>query len=184
MTDQPLPTLHSRRQLGFALAGVAVAGLARESVAQTPAPSSERPAAPRSEFVFEILADIAPTLDLGEGPLGHRRMVPILGGVFEGPRIRGKVLPGGADRQLVRKDGVTDLHAVYELETDDGAIIGVDNRVKVYAPPGEPRYAFSHIDITAPDGPHAWLNRNVFVGTLVPLMPARNGVRVTFYRLV
>lgn len=184
MADQLAPPFPSRRKLAFALAGVAVAGLARETVAQTPAPSSERPPAPRSEFAFEILADIAPTLDLGEGPLGHRRMVPVLGGVFEGPRIRGKVLPGGADRQLVRKDGVTELHAIYELQTDDGAILGVENRVKVYAPPGEPRYAFSHIDITAPDGPHAWLNRSVFIGTLVPLMPARQAVRVTFYRLV
>ena len=58
--------------------------------------------APGTEFVWEALVEIAPTQLLGEGPLGERRIVPITGGHFAGPRIRGRVLPGGAE---VRGDG-------------------------------------------------------------------------------
>jgi hypothetical protein len=173
----------SRREI-FLAAGMTA--FATAASAQTPAsgsPTSERPPAPRAEFAFEAIVDVGPSMQLGAGPLGQRRMVPILGGTFEGPRIRGKVLPGGADRQLLRADGITRLHAVYELQTDDGAIINVDNRVTVDNPPGQTRYALSTIDLVAPDGPHAWINRSVFVGTLVSLRPQRSAVRVTFYRL-
>ena len=99
---------------------------------------------PRTEFVYEAVFDLAPTLNLGDSPLGERRMVPITGGSFEGPNIRGNVLPGGADRQLIRKDGVRQLDALYELQADDGAIITVRNRVLIDDPgSGRPRYAFS-----------------------------------------
>jgi hypothetical protein len=127
---------------------------------------------PRAEFVWEALVEIAPTLMLGLGPQGERRLVPITGGVFAGPRIRGRVLPGGADRQLVRADGVRRLEALYELEAEDGAVITVHNHV-VIAPgmEGEPDYRFSTIDVIAPEGPHGWLNRRAFVGTLTPLRP-------------
>ena len=111
-------------------------------------------------------------------------MVPIVGGTFEGPNIRGKVLPGGADRQLVRKDDVRVLNALYELQTDDGAIITVNNHVLVDDQPGRQRYVFSTLEITAPEGPHAWLNRGVFVGTLNSLRPGRSAVLIRVYKLV
>jgi len=138
---------------------------------------------PRSEFIYEALIDLLPNMDLGDGPLGHRRMVPIIGGVFEGPRLRGKVLPGGADRQLLRKDGVLKLDALYELQTDDGAVITVHNTVTIHTPPDGPRYAFSTIDITAPTGPHDWLNRYAYVGTLHSQAP-RPQVLIRVYRLI
>jgi hypothetical protein len=59
--------------------------------------------------------------------LGLRRIVPILGGTFEGPQIRGRVLSVGADWQLRRADGVVELEARYTLETDGGQIIYVKN---------------------------------------------------------
>ena len=68
-------------------------------------PLSEFPIVlPKSEFVYEALFYLEPVMMLGQGPLGERRIIPIVGGVFAGPRIKGKVLPGGADRQLVRQD--------------------------------------------------------------------------------
>ena len=57
------------------------------------------------------IVDLHPTLLLGQAPLGERRMIPIAGGTFEGPGLRGKVLPGGADRQLWRRDSVRELDA-------------------------------------------------------------------------
>jgi hypothetical protein len=139
---------------------------------------------PRTEFVYEAVFELEPTLLLGDSPLGERRMVPIAGGTFAGPRIRGTVMPGGADRQLRRKDGVLTLDALYELRADDGAVITVRNRVLIDDVPGQPRYAFSTLEVTAPEGPHAWLNRGVFVGTLNSLRPARDAVLIRVFRLI
>jgi hypothetical protein len=60
---------------------------------------------------------------VGAGPHGTRVTVPIASGRFEGPRLRGKVLPGGADWTLLREDGVLELDLHVTLETDDGALI-------------------------------------------------------------
>src|SRR3954471_1185445 len=70
---------------------------------------------------------LAPPQELGEGPLGRRRVIPITGGSFRGERLAGRVLPGGADWQVIRADGVAELDARYTLETDDGALIYVQN---------------------------------------------------------
>ena len=108
-------------------------------------------------------------------------MVPITGGSFEGPDIRGVVLPGGADRQLVLDDGFRMLDALYELETDDGAVITVRNQV-VSPPEGGRR--FSVLQITAPEGKYGWLNRSVHVGTLNSLRPGRQAVLIRVFRLI
>jgi len=71
---------------------------------------------------------LAAPQELGETPAGRRRIIPITGGRFDGERLRGRVLPGGADWQIVRPDGVADLDARYTLETSDGALIYVRNR--------------------------------------------------------
>ncbi|MBB4954723.1 hypothetical protein H4S14_002713 [Agrobacterium vitis] len=126
---------------------------------------------PKTEFVYEAIFTLQDTIEMGQSPLGDRRIINITGGEFAGPRIKGKVMPGGADRQLLRKDGVRLLDALYELQTDDGAVITVNNKVLIDAPKDGPRYAFSHINITAPEGPHDWLNRRVYVGTLHSLRP-------------
>ncbi|HEV3191284.1 MAG TPA: DUF3237 domain-containing protein [Polyangiaceae bacterium] len=60
---------------------------------------------------------------LGAGPLGTRVTVPIADGHFEGPRLRGRVRPGGGDWTLLRGDGVLELDLRVTLETDDGAFI-------------------------------------------------------------
>jgi len=156
-----------------ALLATAAGGTAAAEDAQSPnGPLSEIPIVlPRTEFVYEAVFDLEPVMMLGQGPLGERRIVPISGGVFAGPRFKGKVLPGGADRQLVRSDGAHMLNALYELQTDDGAVITVNNRVLIDKRPDGTRYAFSSIDITAPEGPHDWLNHLVFVGTLHGMAP-------------
>jgi hypothetical protein len=66
--------------------------------------------------------------ELGTTPLGRRRIIGITGGRFQGERLSGRVLPGGADWQVIRADGVADLDARYTLQTDDGALIYVRNR--------------------------------------------------------
>ena len=66
---------------------------------------------------------------------GGRRIIPIAGGEFSGPKLRGKVLPGGADWQVLRDDGVAELEARYTLRTDDGALIYVRNHALRHGPP-------------------------------------------------
>jgi Protein of unknown function (DUF3237) len=90
---------------------------------------------PPLEFIFAAHVTVDPPLDLGSVGKGGRRIVPITGGDFSGPQIRGKVLPGGADWQVLRDDGVAELEARYTLRTDDGALIYVRNVALRHGPP-------------------------------------------------
>src|SRR5665213_1300103 len=91
--------------------------------------------APSLEFVFEARVTIAPTVDMGETPRGRQRMIPITGGVVEGPNFRGTVLPGGADWKILSPDGATELTAQYVIRAEDGTQIAVVNRALRHAPP-------------------------------------------------
>ena len=121
---------------------------------------------------------LAPPQELGEAPLGRRRIIPIAGGSFSGARLRGRVLPGGADWQVVRADGVADLDARYTLETEDGALIYVRNRGYRHGPAhvmrrlaaGEAVDPALYYMRTTPrfetgDVRYAWLNRIICVAT-------------------
>ena len=78
--------------------------------------------------LMQVQVTLEPVRDLGETPLGRRRIIGIAGGQFSGPRLSGRILPGGADWQLIRSDGVAYLDARYTLETSDGALIYVNNK--------------------------------------------------------
>ena len=75
-----------------------------------------------------LRAELADIVDVGITPMGHRRVVNIQGGHFEGDLISGNVLPGGADWQWVRTDGTIDLDARYTLKTDAGELIQVTSQ--------------------------------------------------------
>jgi hypothetical protein len=179
----------SRRHLLLGGAAAAVPALASAQASSVPSTGTTNKipmVLPRTEFVYEAVVDLEPTLQLGQSPFGERRMVPIVGGTFEGPGLKGKVMAGGADRQLVRRDGATALDAAYELQTHDGAVISIRNRVlsRPLKEPQQGRYAFSTIDIVAPEGPYGWLNDYIYVGTLDSLRPARAAVVIRVYRVV
>jgi hypothetical protein len=70
---------------------------------------------------------VPPPQKLGAVPQGMRVIAAIAGGTFEGPRLRGKVLPGGGDWTLLRPDGALELDLRITLETDDGALIGMSS---------------------------------------------------------
>lgn len=80
-----------------------------------------------AEYSFTIEAQISAPIMMGETLDGTRLSIPITGGRFYGKNLKGEVLPGGADYQVIRQDGVTALHAVYMMRTDDGALINVIN---------------------------------------------------------
>jgi len=80
---------------------------------------------PRFEFLMSLAVNVGDVVSMGPGPLGERRVIGILGGTFEGPGLRGEILPGGADWQIVRTDGVLDLDARYALKEQGGGLIRV-----------------------------------------------------------
>jgi hypothetical protein len=87
------------------------------------------------EPIFSLRCELANILDVGRAPLGHRRVVNILGGTVTGARLQGRILPGGADWQIVAADGMADLHARYTIESDAGALVQVDSRGMRHGPP-------------------------------------------------
>lgn len=91
---------------------------------------------PTLQLLYTSRIDIAAPLDVGKAPYGQRRVISIVGGAFSGPRMSGRVLPGGADWQIVRSDGIVEVDARYTLETDDGAFIYITNWGLRHGPPG------------------------------------------------
>ena len=85
--------------------------------------------------IFTIHAELAPVMNLGRTPHGERRIIGILGGSVRGPKLNGRILPGGADWQIVRSDGAADIQARYTIETDAGARILVSSDGLRHRPP-------------------------------------------------
>ena len=90
---------------------------------------------PTLELLYTSRIEIAAPLDVGSAPYGQRRVINILGGAFSGPRLSGRILPGGADWQIVRNDGIVEVEARYTLATDDGALIYLSNWGLRHGPP-------------------------------------------------
>ena len=137
-------------------------------VAPTLAPAATvRGATPSLEFAFSELVTLGKEITPGATAYGKRNIVPITGGTFEGPNIRGEVIPGGWDWQLQRADGCSDVKADYMLRTDDGVVINILNQGALCPPrPGEPLTARTIVRFEAPTGKYDWLSKHAFVGTL------------------
>jgi len=91
----------------------------------------------QTRFLFTLEILLRPIHDLGTTPLGRRRLVPVSGGRFEGPRLRGEVLPDvGGDWLLQRADGTFQSNVRLALRTDDGALVSMTYRGIRHATPG------------------------------------------------
>lgn len=166
------------------LAGASCSGLAQQDASH---------AQPELEFAFEIRATVAQPRDFGVMDHGRRRVVDITGGTFEGPGIKGRIIPGGADWQSIQEDGLSRLDTRYALETDDGKLIYVQNPALRHAPP-EIMAQLNAGQIVAPElvyfrtvptfetsAPELkWLERSVFIG-VGQRYP--EDVRVQFWRV-
>jgi len=77
----------------------------------------------KTAHLFDIVIDLSPRLNIGDGPLGRRVLFGAAGGSFEGPRLRGEVLAGGGDWALFRADGAMTLDVRLTLRTHDDALV-------------------------------------------------------------
>lgn len=148
---------------------------------------------PELELLFEASATLAPPLEVGPTPAGIRRVVPITGGTFSGPRLSGVILAGGADWQYLRADHALVVEAQYLLRTDDGVLIQVTNSGLRHGPETvmQRLSAGEHVDpreyyfraaprFAAPSGRYDWLNRSLFLCTAAR---AASAVRLWFYEV-
>ena len=160
--------------------GLALGGLAT-AVARAEAPSGD---VVRTEHAYDAVVTLAPATPVGDTPKGKRNRIPITGGTFQGPRIKGKVLAGGMDWQLIRADGFLEVYAEYMMQADDGALIHVVNSGLISMRPGTP-YVRTTPVFEAPNGPHAWLNEAVFTGTIgAPPKEAGPAVLIRVFKLL
>ena len=135
---------------------------------------------PQLEFAFEIRVKVEAggIQELGRTEKGLRRIIAINGGNFEGPSIKGTILPGGYDWQLVRTDGVAEIDARYLLKTDDGSLITIVNTGLRHGPAQvmeklsqgvevDPAlYYFRTIPVFETSDPkYKWLTGNIFIAT-------------------
>ena len=149
---------------------------------------------PGYEFVFSAEGVLADPLQFGETFEGPRRMIAIIEGTFEGPDIRGNIVPtAAADWQYTRADGVTQAEATYAIKTDDGVIIQVENYGLRFGPdevmkrlaagedvnPSE-YYFRTNPRFKAPTGKYDWLNKGIFIGTGAR---SANGIHLWFFKV-
>lgn len=130
---------------------------------------SPKAATPQMEFVMQLNVTLGKAYSVGETQAGKRQVVPITGGSFEGPLLRGTIINGGADYQLVSSDGNrSTLEAIYSVRTDDGVYIHVRNQGIVYSGKdhtgNEIFYFKAAPRFEAPmDSKYSWLNNAIFV---------------------
>ena len=124
---------------------------------------------PQLEFALQLKVTLGDSYNVGDTQHGQRIVIPITGGTFEGPAIKGTIINGGADYQLANKAlNRTELEAIYSIKTDDGVYIHVRNKGIICSgkdAQGNPTFYFKAApQFEAPaDSKYAWLNNSLFV---------------------
>lgn len=134
--------------------------------AQTQAPAFDTPSL---EYVMQLNVSLGEAYQVGATSYGFRNVIPITGGTFEGPKLKGTIVPGGADWQLIENGtGRTNVEAIYSIKTDDGAYIHVRNNGIISSGKdenGNPTFYFRCAPkFEAPaDSNYDWMNKALFV---------------------
>ena len=130
---------------------------------------SEPKNTPELEFALQLKVTLGDAFTCGETQHGRRTVIPITGGTFEGPNIKGTIVNGGADYQIANTAiNRTELEAIYCIKTDDDVYIHVRNRGIIYSGKdanGNPSFYFNAApQFEAPaDSKYAWLNNSLFL---------------------
>ena len=140
------------------------------------------PIQPGLELIGRCRADLGEPLEVGHTPWGRRRVIPIVGGEFDGPRVSATILSGGADWQVIHEDGMAAIDTRYTLQTRDDALISVATRGVRHGPadvlrrlaegqPVDPAEYYFRVSVQYETGEadYLWLNRIVAVASAVRL---------------
>ncbi len=147
------------------LSMIAFVALSMSASAQVAEPQNT----PQLEFALQLKVTLGEAYSCGDTQHGQRTIIPITGGTFEGPNIKGTIINGGADYQLNNKaTGRTELEAIYCIKTDDGVNIHVRNRGIINSgkdEQGNPTFYFKAApQFEAPaDSKYGWLNNSLFL---------------------
>lgn len=122
---------------------------------------------PELEFALQLKVTLGEAFAIDNTQHGRRTVIPITGGTFEGPLLKGTIINGGADYQL-NAENRTELEAIYCIKTDDGIYIHVRNRGIIANgkdADGKPSFYFRAApQFEAPaDSKYGWLNNALFV---------------------
>ncbi|NBS09190.1 MAG: DUF3237 domain-containing protein [Betaproteobacteria bacterium] len=151
--------------------------------------------APMLEHVCDLAVTIGAAVEVGMTPAGLRRMIPITGGTVTGPQLNGRLLPGGADFQLILSNGTqANLDARYVIELDDGArvfvqntalrVASVENSLRIMRGQAvDPQAVYFRCQprLEATSAHWAWLNECQFIGTG---QRTPDGVFLSFYKVI
>ncbi len=138
------------------------------------------PDVPQLELVARFEIELGESLKIGDTPAGRRRVIPITGGRFDGPRLAGAVLSGGADWLSVRSDGVSVIDTRYTLRTDDDALISIFTSGIGHGSPDDGVYFRQTLRFETAEPHYQWLMRSVFVASA---MLVGRSVRYDAYRV-
>ena len=143
---------------------------------------------PQLEFALQLKVTLGETFGINNTQHGRRTVIPITGGTFEGPGIKGTIISGGADYQLANADGRTELEAIYCIKTDDGVYIHVRNRgiiANTKDADGKPSFYFRCApQFEAPaDSKYAWLNNSLFLCAPTFSAGGFNGIVLNVWRV-
>jgi hypothetical protein len=149
----------SRREFNTAAFGAVATVAAADAAAGPQQGAASAPAPLKSEFLMDIILDVSAPQNLGT-----RRIVPVTGGTFEGPKLKGTALGGGADWILVRPDGVSELNVRVTLRTDDEQLIYLTYRGLLFTPKGGEQYWRTTPIFETGSPKYEWLNKIIAVG--------------------
>ena len=144
--------------------------------------------APELEFAMQLKVSLGETFSINNTQHGRRTVIPITGGTFEGPNIKGTIISGGADYQLANADGRSEIEAIYCIKTDDGVYIHVRNRGIIANSKdanGNPSFYFRCApQFEAPaDSKYGWLNNSLFLCAPSFSAGGFNGITLNVWRV-
>ncbi len=138
--------------------------------------SQGTPTAPSLQYLCELKIKLDPAIVVGQTPKGLRRIIPIVGGIVQGPLLNGEIIKGGADWQYIRPDGTVELEAHYQIRTTDSVIIYITNTGIRAATPEVTAKMASGVQVSpteyyfratpkfeAPTGKYYWMNNSIFI---------------------
>ncbi|MEG6571537.1 DUF3237 domain-containing protein [[Clostridium] cellulosi] len=133
-----------------------------------------------AELIMKIHVQCEKDMEVKSDGSGYLRVIPIVGGTFEG-KINGTVVPGGADWNTQRENGISHVFAKYLLKTDDGVYIAVENEGKI--PNGSKALIKTSPRFQVDDNSkYAWLNSGVYVGSLT-IGEKEGQIEITVYKM-